>query len=139
MGRPKRCASKQKPYISYSTQTAPIATTTTIEPVDYSKYIVIPESGIECPSATTTTTTIYPLSECQVYVADLIIGDSCGPYVINLYGNHAEYFSIINNKMFLEYYPPAIGSYSVIVSLEDPANRFDPVQKTYTLVVTECE
>lgn len=137
MGRPKRCATRPKPYISYNPPSSP--TTTTEEPIDYTQYIVIPESGVDCPSITTTTTTVHPLDECQIYVADLIIGDSCGAYSINLTGNHAEYFSVLNGKLYLEHYPQSVGSYTVTISLEDPANRFDPVQKTYTLTVTECQ
>ena len=67
MGRPKRCASRKKPYISY--YTTPV-TTTTLEPIDYSSYIVIPESGIACPSTTTTTTTTTtaePIDGCYWY------------------------------------------------------------------------
>lgn len=67
MGRPKRCASKPKPYIKYGITTT--TTTTTVEPIDYSDYIVIPESGADCPitTTTTTTTTIQPFDGCRSY------------------------------------------------------------------------
>ena len=48
MGRPKRCAKRPNPYISY-TPTVEITTTTTINPLDDpNNYIVIPQSGIDC-------------------------------------------------------------------------------------------
>jgi hypothetical protein len=72
MGRPKRCASRVKPYIKYNQTSSEITTTTTEEPIDYSSYIVIPESGAICPGATTqttttTTTTPEPFLGCKVY------------------------------------------------------------------------
>ena len=67
MGRPKRCASRPKPYIPYN---PPSTTTTTEEPIDYTGYIVIPESGAPCPGITTTTTTTTtpePFVGCKSY------------------------------------------------------------------------
>jgi hypothetical protein len=68
MGRPKRCASRPKPYIVYSPPST--TTTTTEEPFDYSNYLVIPESGISCPEITETvasTTTVEPFYSCKLY------------------------------------------------------------------------
>jgi hypothetical protein len=48
MGRPKRCAKRPNPYISYI-PAVEITTTTTINPLDDpNNYIVIPQSGIDC-------------------------------------------------------------------------------------------
>ena len=49
MGRPKRCAKRPPPYISYS-EPITLTTTTTSSPLDDpSTYIIIPESGVPCP------------------------------------------------------------------------------------------
>lgn len=51
MGRPKRCAKRPSPYISYSAPTTSI-TTTTISPLDDpSNFILIPASGLSCPES----------------------------------------------------------------------------------------
>jgi hypothetical protein len=48
MGRPKRCAKRPSPYISY-TPVETAVTTTTINPLDDpNNYIVIPQSGVDC-------------------------------------------------------------------------------------------
>jgi hypothetical protein len=146
MGRPKRCATRQKPYISYNPPSS--TTTTTEEPIDYTQYIVIPESGAPCP----TTTPPSQISEIAVItccdgiidlgrLADLIIGESCGPYEINISGPDAQYFAIQNFQLVLNDCTPltSIGAYNITISLEDPAGRFVPQQVNYTLNVISCE
>jgi len=145
MGRPKRCASKRKPYISYST---PTTTTTTLEPIDYSSYIVIPESGASCP----TTTPSPQVSEIAVItccngaieigrLADLVISESCGPYKINISGPDAEYFTVRNFQLLLNDCTPLshIGEYNITISLDDPSGRFISSQRNYTLNIVSCE
>jgi hypothetical protein len=77
----------------------------------------------------------------KLKLADLVLGDSCGVYVINLIGSDAQYFEIIDNALYLVDYSilKISGTYTAVISIEDPANRFSPVQKTYTLVVSPCE
>lgn len=61
MGKPQRCAPRQKPFIIYNGITT-TSTTTTIEP-DYSNNLILPNSGQICPTTTlppNTTTTKPP-------------------------------------------------------------------------------
>lgn len=71
MGRPKRCAKRPSPYISYSEHGVTTTTTTTEPQFPFDDYIVIPESGSSCPTVTTTTTTtttpIPLVDECNTY------------------------------------------------------------------------
>lgn len=58
MGKPQRCAPRQKPFIVYSDVTT-TSTTTTIEP-DYSNNLILPNSGELCPTTTIAPTTTKP-------------------------------------------------------------------------------
>jgi len=73
MGKPSRCAPRQKPFISYDTGVT--TTSTTTNGPDFSNYLIIPNSGEICPTTTlppsTTTTTpprvIDPNFPCSSY------------------------------------------------------------------------
>lgn len=74
-------------------------------------------------------------------LANLIVDPSCGPYIFKIYGQYAEYFQVSNNSLFLvdNSILNVSGNYAITISIEDPSNRFDSIQKTYTLVVKKCE
>jgi hypothetical protein len=146
MGRPKRCATRPKPYISYNPPSS--LTTTTEEPIDYTQYIVIPESGAPCPTITSIPQTpeIAVITCCNGVIdlgrlADLVIGESCGPYKINISGPDAQYFTIRNFQLLLNdcYVLSHIREYNITISLDDPAGRFASSQVNYTLNITSCE
>jgi hypothetical protein len=48
---------------------------------------------------------------------------------------------VLNNALFLvdNSILKIAGNYTITISIEDPSNRFDSIQKTYTLVVKKCE
>lgn len=75
-------------------------------------------------------------------VARLIVGNSCGPYIFKITGTYSEYFKIVDNFLYFvidDYDILKISrNYSILISLADPANRFPPVQKNYTLSVFPC-
>jgi hypothetical protein len=76
----------------------------------------------------------------KIKLADILIGDFCGVFTINLIGNSSKYYKLINRELYLIDFSilRKPGNYTVTISLEDPANRFSPVQKNYTLSVFPC-
>ena len=78
---------------------------------------------------------MYPIF---LKVATLNISNNyCGRFVIKLKGTNPDYFTVIGRDLYLIKEPIA-GSYSVIVSIEDPAGRFTAKTQTYSLTVTDC-
>ena len=57
MGKPSRCAPRQKPFISYNIG---VTTTSTTSEPDFSNYLIIPNSGEICPTTTIAPTTTVP-------------------------------------------------------------------------------
>lgn len=78
-------------------------------------------------------------------VADLAIGYSCSPYEIKILGNSSstQYFKIIDNKLYLLLDPLILfeefTNYNITISIEDPTDRFPPVQKNFSIDITEFE
>lgn len=72
-------------------------------------------------------------------VANLSISNDANiPYVIKLYGDDARFFKLENGSLFFLLDQPCKQIYTVVVSIEDLANRYTPVRTEYTLNTTNC-
>lgn len=75
----------------------------------------------------------------MIKIANINISeDNCGPYVIKLLGNDAQYFKVVGKELYFLLDQPCKNSYTVTISIEDLANRFAPVQTNYTLSSPGC-
>jgi len=77
----------------------------------------------------------------MIKVADINISeDNCGLYVIRLRGLDAQYFQVIDKKLYFLLTEPNICKqfYTVTISIEDLAGRFIPKTSIYTLNTINC-
>lgn len=78
------------------------------------------------------------MNQILLKVATLNLSEYCGNFIIKLKGQHPNFFRVIDRDLYLIKKIETVGLYSVIVSIEDPAGRFEAKTQTYSLTVTNC-
>ncbi len=87
-----------------------------------------------------TTTTIPPLNNIRLPIADINVSEACGPYTIFLSGVDANKFTIDNNKLYLLENTGKEEKYNVSIVSEDffRPKRYEDIVKTYNLNLIKC-
>lgn len=87
-----------------------------------------------------TTTTVPPLNNIKLPIADINASEACGPYTIFLSGVDANKFSIDNNKLYLLENTRKEEKYNVSIVSEDffRPKRYEDVVKTYNVNLIKC-